>query len=515
LIYLANEGGKSERLTATSLGRLLADHRSLRLVVLNACEGARGSDRDLFSSTAAILVRRGLPAVLAMQYEITDRAAIEFSRAFYEVLAEGMAVDTAVVEARKAVSFAVTNTIEWGTPVLYMRAPDGQIFNLHSLAKKKTAPSPPPEPSKLPSPPPPEEPEEERLYKRYKTEGDSLLDQQKYVEAKLKYANALAQRPEDDYLDQRINLCNQKIAEQKAAAEQIKLYVKHKDEGDKLFEQGEYEKAKRSYEQALSHKPGDSYVTKRIQACAKLLVPQTPEGMVLIPAGTFTMGSNDYDNEKPPHKVSIAAFYFDKYEVTVGQYQKFLAANPSYNQPENWNEQLQNPKRPVVNVSWNDAVAYCEWLSKQRGKRVRLPTEAEWEYAARGGLSGKKYPWGDNISAANANYDAESNRGYSWEDAKRYLREVGSYSANNYGLYNMAGNVWEWCSDWYSADYYRTCAQQGVVTNPQGPDKGASRVLRGGSWVNIAIILRCAFRVSNEPASRGCDIGFRCSQDVR
>ena len=110
------------------MGRLLADHRSLRLALLNSCEGARGSEHDVFSSTAAILVRRGLPAVVAMQYEITDRAAVEFARSFYEALAEGLPVDAAVAEARKSISLAVTNTVEWGTPVLYMRAPQGAIF---------------------------------------------------------------------------------------------------------------------------------------------------------------------------------------------------------------------------------------------------------------------------------------------------------------------------------------------------------------------------------------------------
>jgi hypothetical protein len=117
-------------LSATQLGRLLADHRSLRLAGLNACEGARGSDRDVFSSTAAILVRRGIPAVLAMQYEITDRAAIEFARTFYEALADAMPVDAAVAEARKAISLAVANAVEWGTPVLYMHSPDGVLFRL-------------------------------------------------------------------------------------------------------------------------------------------------------------------------------------------------------------------------------------------------------------------------------------------------------------------------------------------------------------------------------------------------
>src|SRR5713101_2066212 len=130
LIALVDNAGKADYLSATSLGRLLADHRSLRLVILNSCEGARGSTQDVFSSTSAILVRRGIPAVLAMQYEITDRAAIELSRAFYEALADSLPVDMAVSEARKAISLGVVNTVEWGTPVLYMRSPNGVLFDL-------------------------------------------------------------------------------------------------------------------------------------------------------------------------------------------------------------------------------------------------------------------------------------------------------------------------------------------------------------------------------------------------
>jgi outer membrane protein assembly factor BamD (BamD/ComL family) len=130
ILAFEDETGTAQLLLATELGRLLADHRSLRLALLNSCEGARASQRDIFSSSAAVLVRRGLPAVLAMQYAITDRAAIEFSRAFYEALADGLPVDAAVCEARKAISLAITNTIEWGTPVLYMRSPQGIIFEL-------------------------------------------------------------------------------------------------------------------------------------------------------------------------------------------------------------------------------------------------------------------------------------------------------------------------------------------------------------------------------------------------
>lgn len=135
-IAFENEDGNKYYLKATEFGRLLADHHSLRLVLLNTCEGGRGSKRDIFSSTASILVRRGMPAVLAMQYEITDRAAIEFSHAFYEALADGLPIDASVSEARKAVSLAVPNTVEWGTPVLYTRTSQGDIFR---ITKPKSA----------------------------------------------------------------------------------------------------------------------------------------------------------------------------------------------------------------------------------------------------------------------------------------------------------------------------------------------------------------------------------------
>lgn len=146
IIALTADDGTTHRLSATDLGRLLGDHHPLRLAVLNACEGARADRLDVFSSTAAVLVRRGTPAVVAMQYEITDSAAVELSRAFYGALATGLAVDESLGEARKAVALAVPGTLEWGTPVLYLRAPDSRIFDID----RTTAPPPPP-----PPPPPP------------------------------------------------------------------------------------------------------------------------------------------------------------------------------------------------------------------------------------------------------------------------------------------------------------------------------------------------------------------------
>ncbi|HEY7358124.1 MAG TPA: CHAT domain-containing protein [Ktedonobacterales bacterium] len=146
LLALADEDGRTSLMTATQMSHLLADHRSLRLVLLNACEGAQGNQRDLFSSTAATLARRGIPAVLAMQYEITDRAAIECTRSFYEALADSMPVDAAVSEARKAISLGIANTLEWATPVLYMRSPDGALFEVQQSARQPE-PSPAAQPA--------------------------------------------------------------------------------------------------------------------------------------------------------------------------------------------------------------------------------------------------------------------------------------------------------------------------------------------------------------------------------
>jgi sulfatase modifying factor 1 len=189
--------------------------------------------------------------------------------------------------------------------------------------------------------------------------------------------------------------------------------------------------------------------------------------MVLIPAGDFQMGSNDSDDEKPVHTVYLDAFYIDIYEVTNAQYKKFMDAT-KYKEPNYWNDSKFNaPNHPVVGVRWNDAVAYTKWAGK------RLPTEAEWEKAARGGLVGKKYPWGDNLTHDDANYS-----GTGGKDKWVNTSPVGSFAPNGYGLYDMAGNVWEWCADWYDSKYYASSPK----SNPKGPSSGERAVLRGGSW---------------------------------
>ena len=212
-----------------------------------------------------------------------------------------------------------------------------------------------------------------------------------------------------------------------------------------------------------------------------------PEGMVLIPAGEFQMGSdNGDDDEKPVHTVYVDAFYMDVYEVTVGQYRKFLQATGQGALPDWISKYSPTDMHPVVGVGWRDAMAYATWAGK------RLPTEAEWEYAARGGLVGKTYPWGNAIDASKANYG----------DNIGSPTPVGSYGANGYGLYDMAGNVWEWCLDELDTDFYARSPRQNplagdmslreVIANYRNVERepvwtgslwviGSWRVLRGGS----------------------------------
>ena len=216
--------------------------------------------------------------------------------------------------------------------------------------------------------------------------------------------------------------------------------------------------------------------------------------MAYIPAGSFEMGDHhdNISNALPVHTVTLDGFYMDVHEVTVGQFREFVnQSGYSYNR---WNDvAVYSPgdEYPMVHVNWNDATAYAKWAGK------RLPTEAEWEYAARGGLAGKRYPWGDEgATVERANYDSKVGK----------PAVVSSYPANGYGLYDMAGNVWEWCQDWYGEDYY----QNSAAKNPPGPDIGSYRVLRGGPWYLNTAYLRVALRDRSHPDNGHPYYGFRC-----
>jgi formylglycine-generating enzyme required for sulfatase activity len=226
---------------------------------------------------------------------------------------------------------------------------------------------------------------------------------------------------------------------------------------------------------------------------ARVTASEEPPGMVPVPAGVFPMGSPSGDqDETPVHDVFLDAFLIDRNLVTGGQYRTFLHAN-GRGRPTFFETGDITGRLPVVAVDWFDARDYCQWLGK------RLPTEAEWEKAARG-TDGRTYPWGDEIDHSLANYGGGPGR----------TTEVGSYETgvSPYGVYDMAGNVWQWLSDWYDGGYYAVSPGR----NPQGPESGTFRILRGGSWGSNPYSLRSTYRIRNEPAITGGFIGFRCVQ---
>ncbi|MCU0785544.1 MAG: SUMF1/EgtB/PvdO family nonheme iron enzyme [Verrucomicrobia bacterium] len=303
-----------------------------------------------------------------------------------------------------------------------------------------------------------------------------------------------------------------------------------------------------------------NYVTNTVggaQMYYRLAGPgNLPSGMALIPAGSFTMGdtfSEGHADERPTHPVCVSAFYMDRNEVSKALWDEVyqLATNHGYNFDHAGLGKAAN--HPVHTISWYDMVKWCNARSQKEGLTpayytdagqtavyrtgrtnvenawvnwnagFRLPTEAEWEKAARGGLSGKRFPWGDLISQTNANYyGCISGCGFTYDlgpngynpigsigGTSPPTSPVGSFAANAYGLQDMAGNLWEWCWDWYDANWYGN--YQATVDDTRGPASGSNRVLRGGSWYLPALNARCANRyASGSPSIAFNDFGFRC-----
>jgi formylglycine-generating enzyme required for sulfatase activity len=259
--------------------------------------------------------------------------------------------------------------------------------------------------------------------------------------------------------------------------------------------------------------------------------------LVLIPPGNFTMGSPDSETGHMPqengaHEVAISKpFYLGVHEVTVGNFHAFAKATGYQTEAEkgggairftgdyttdpkcNWQNPgwAQGDDHPVVAVSWNDATAFCQWLSKKEGKTYRLPTEAEWEYACRAGTK-TPFHFGSALSAQHANFNAAIPYGPAPKGpSPASAVKVGSYAANDIGLYDMHGNVWELCADYYDGSYY----SRSPKSDPTGPETGTLRVLRGGSWCNEGRYLRSAFRQGYAANQRGNHIGFRVACDVK
>jgi formylglycine-generating enzyme len=222
--------------------------------------------------------------------------------------------------------------------------------------------------------------------------------------------------------------------------------------------------------------------------------------MMGIPEGWFQMGcETGRDDEKPVHRVWVGAFGLAAFQVTNEAYSVFLAAT-GQGAPPCWGQkEFDDPKKPVVSVSWYEASKYCEWLSSVSGKHYRLPTEAEWERAARGGIEGLVYPWGDMGPEGVPDYEKR------W---KAGPEPVGLYEPNAYGLFNLGDNVHEWCADWYDDAYYARSPER----NPQGPASGTRKASRGGSWRHHIKVTRTAARSSIPPEFRYADYGFRVAR---
>ena len=251
-----------------------------------------------------------------------------------------------------------------------------------------------------------------------------------------------------------------------------------------------------------------------------------PDGMALVPESEFKMGSNGAeanDDERPVHTVYVDAFYMDTHEVTVGEYREFV--RETGHRMSDWDEISRyspTDQHPIVFVSWHDAMAYAKWKGK------RLPTEAEWEKAARGGIPEQPYPWGNTAPDGEQCNFADKNIVHFWwadeeaDDGYAHTAPVGSYPENEYGLYDMAGNVWEWCLDEYDAGFYgvspRTNPVSGIDTIRDIGNVFSSvqsaRVLRGGSWLVTVHSVRNAVRFRLNPASLNNSVGFRCVMDL-
>jgi formylglycine-generating enzyme required for sulfatase activity len=421
------------------------------LALLNACEGARVGTSDPFAGVAQHLVLQGIPAIIAMQFEITDNAAMILAQEFYGALADGYPVEAALAEARKAI-FVAGHEVEWGTPVLYSRASDGLLFKLASLPERE----PPGREAK---------PVEAKLVEAAKTETPT--------NAPITAAN-LPGRGDPDSQSKQTSVA--------PIATPIVTPTPLSVDGDKFT----------------------------LDAFAMTFA--------YVSAGPFTMGSpsgEGSDDEHPQHEMPVDAFWIGLTEVTNAQYQHFIDAKGYDNQawwtvagwqwrtentitlPAYWNDEKWNsPNQPVVGVSWYEAKAYVTWLAAETGLAIDLPTEAQWEKAARG-TDGRIYPWGDE-SPSDQLLNFNSNVGKTVD--------VGSYldGASPYGALDMAGNVWEWTATKWVGNYdnYAT-----MVDNDKEGD--ATRALRGGAWYNLAVYVRSAYRRWDYPFFRIDGFGFR------
>lgn len=303
-------------------------------------------------------------------------------------------------------------------------------------------------------------------------------------------------------------------------------------EEEQLWAQAQRLKTKEAYAFYLQAYPDGRY---RAQAEAQIIKPRPDlPDMIFVEGGTFQMGSSDSDagSNETPHAVTVDDFYLHRFEVTFEEYDQFCEAT---NRDKPGDEGWGRGKRPVINVAWHDAVAYCNWKSKEVGLQpvyringtsvsadwnadgYRLPTEAEWEFAARSRGKDYKYAWGNGKPNGNIADESAKKENSGWtiwegyEDGYAGTAPVGMFEQGTLGFSDLTGNVWEWCWDWYDSDYY----QNSPSRNPRGPSTGSPRVFRGGGWDNRPQGCRAAYRDYWGPARRDGGVGFRLAHSSR
>jgi formylglycine-generating enzyme required for sulfatase activity len=513
LLVFADQAGRSDLRTATDVARLLSGQPTLRLALLNACEGAYASQSDIFASTAATLVQQGIPAVIAMQYEITDHAAIEFSAQFYDALTAGLPVDSAVTDARRAVALAINNTLEWGIPVLFMRSPDGVIFAFEegdgsvtpNAERFREGATRTPDDQTVAGPfpiavaPPPNQLTGEQLQALWQ----ALLDS--YTESTLAQLVRFQLNERLDTIAGGENFADRVYhlidwAERTGRLPLLIAKAQAGNPGNQGLRQVTLEILSEVVEppavvvQTPSPAPNQPTANRTVQPKPAHAPPSSPIAFEWchVPAGEFLMGSNNHhDDEQPQHRVNLPAFYIVKTPVTNAQYKRFVDAQ-GHRTPSHWqNGQIPKGKEhhPVVRVGWRDAMAFCQWAG------VQLPSEAQWEKAARG-TDGRLYPWGNQ---------PPTDKLCNFNNNVKDTTPVNDYpdGTSPYGCLDVAGNVWEWTSSLYKGYPYDP------NDGRENLDDGGTRTLRGGAFVFSEFNVRCAARNYYVPDGRYDAFGFR------
>lgn len=468
-LYFEDESGHSCPVCATDLATVLCD-ATLRLVFLNACEGAVGGQTNFFAGVAQKLVQQQIPAVIAMQYRITDSAALRLSHTFYKALADGYPVDAALTEARKAVFTTGEHPelAEWATAILFSRSPNNQLF-----AKMETNP-------------------------RSTSQGQPTT----------------------------------LVTEQTANSENVtniagNVNVGRDFVGRDQIVQGDVTEGDKIAGNKIVHNYYASPAEQTVDPVSPLLSaeierkPFEPE-TILIPSGCFTMGNDRVMEESPQHEITLPTFRIGKMTVTNRQYAEFIRQTHHPVVPElGWElasigqrPTLEKESYPVVGMNWDDAIAYCRWLSEVTERSYRLPSEAEWEKAARSS-DGRIYPWGNTFDPARCNTK---------ETGKQTLCSANAYSPagdSPYGIIQMAGNCWEWTNTrWgmqrglseYGYPYFASDGREHL--EPDVAPYREYRVCRGGSFDSRQERVTCSARGRYPANSHELQCGFRVVLDI-